>query len=166
MRRHLSPPASHGGWKGDDVLESHCSRGEGWGKSHPESNHVAGYFAAAIYSRQSGSSSTSTMEALLRHRHGCSNPICREVIRSPRQSGGPWWLLVAGKRLPSSWSRIHGGSASRTPAKGDGGILGLDCKITLCSGVVFVKNVALSLDRRLPRASLEKAAFNSVPVTV
>jgi hypothetical protein len=104
------------------------------------------------------------MEALLRHRHGCSNPICREVIRSPRRSGGPWWLLVAGKRLPSSRSRILGGSAWRTPAKGDRGILGLDCKKTLCSRVVSVKNVALSIDRRFPRTSLEKAAFYLVPV--
>jgi hypothetical protein len=32
--------------------------------------------------------------------------------------------------------------------------------------VDFVKKLALSIDRRFPRASLEKAAFNSVPVTV
>jgi hypothetical protein len=111
-------------------------------------------------------SSTSAMEALLRHRHGCSNPICREVIRSPRRSGRPWWLLVAGKRLPSSRSRILGGSAWRTPAKGDREILGLDCKKTLCSRVVSVKSVALSINRRFPRTSLVKAAFYLVPVII
>jgi hypothetical protein len=142
-----------------------CCRREGWGKFISELIHAAGYSADAILCRQGGASSTSTMEALLRHRHGCLNPLCREVIRSPRRSGGPWWLLVAGKRLLSSRSRILGGSAWRTPAKGDGGVLGLDCKITLCSRVVFVKSVALSIDRRFPRTSLEKAAFNSVPVT-
>jgi hypothetical protein len=165
IRRRPSPPAGHGGSKGGDLLLFHCNRSEGWGRSHPKLYHVAGCCAAAIC-RRSGSASTSMLEALIRHRHGCSNSICCEVMRSPQRSGGPWWLLVAGKRLPSSWSRILGGSASRTPAKGDGGILGLDCKNTSCSRVVFVKNVALSIDRRFSRASLEKAAFNFVPVAV
>jgi hypothetical protein len=79
-----------------------CCRREGWGKFISELIHAAGYSADAILCRQGGASSTSTMEALLRHRHGCSNPLCREVIRSPRRSEGPWWLLVAGKKLLSS----------------------------------------------------------------
>jgi hypothetical protein len=160
-----SPPGGHGGSKGGGSLFSRCSRREGLGEADSELIHADGSSAAAILCRQGGASSTSTKEALLRHRHGCSNPICREVIRSPRRSGGPWWLLVAGKRLPSSRSRILGGCAWRTPAKGGRGVLGLDCNKSLCSRVVFVKNVALSLDRRSPRANLEKAAFNSVPVT-
>jgi hypothetical protein len=145
---------------------SHCSRGEGGGKSILELIHAAGCCAGAIICRQSGASSTSMMEALIRHRHGCSNPLRREVIRSPRRSGGLWWLLVAGRGLPSKWSLLLGASAWRTPAKGDGGVLGLDCLLIFCSRVFYVKSVALSVDRILPWTRLEKAAFNSVPVTV
>jgi hypothetical protein len=53
----------------------------------------------------------------------------------------------------------------RMPAKGDGGVLGLDCKLTFCSRVLFVKSVVLSLDRNLPRTRIEKTAFNYVPVS-
>jgi hypothetical protein len=162
----LSPPAYRGGVERGVAPAMICRDRGGKGDSISEHIHAAGCCAAAIFIRQGGMSSTSTMEALLRNRHGCSNPICREVIRSPRRSGRPWWLLVTGKRLPSRWSRILDSSTSRTPAKGDGGVLGLDCKNTLCSRVVFVKKLALSIDRRFHRASLEKAAFNSVHVTV
>jgi hypothetical protein len=54
---------------------SHYNRREGWGKSVPELIHVAGCSAGAIIYRQDGVSSSSTMEALIRHRHGCSNTL-------------------------------------------------------------------------------------------
>jgi hypothetical protein len=166
IRRWPSPPAGHGGSKGGDLLMFHYNRSEGWGRSHPELIHVAGCCAAAIC-RRSGSASTSMSEALIRHRHGCSSPCRREVMRSPRRSGGPWWLLVVGRGLPSSRPLLLGGFAWRTPAKGDRDAQGLDCKLSYSSRVVFVKSKAFSIDRRFPRARLEKRAkLNDVPVTV
>jgi hypothetical protein len=84
-----SPPAYRGGVERGLAPVLICRDGEGKGESIPEHIHAAGCCAAAIFSRQGGMSSTSSMEALLRHCHGCSNPICREVICSPRRSGGP-----------------------------------------------------------------------------
>jgi hypothetical protein len=160
-----SPPVGRGGRERGVTPTSSGRDGGGRGKAIPELIHRAGCSATAILCQQGSMSSTFMMEALIRHRHGCSNPLRREVIRSPRRSGGPWWLLVVGRGLPSKRSLLLGGSAWRTPAKGDGGVLGLDCKFTFCSRMLSVKSAALSLDRNFPRTRIEKAAFNSVPVS-
>jgi hypothetical protein len=61
-----------------------------------------------------------------------------------------------GRGLPSSWPLILGGFIWRTPAKGDGEAQGLDCKLSYSSRVIFVKNKTFSIDRRFPKAILEK----------
>jgi hypothetical protein len=40
--------------------------------------------------------------------------------------------------------------------KGDSDAQGLECKLSYSSRVVFVKSKAFSIDRRFPRARLEK----------
>jgi hypothetical protein len=137
------------------LLLLHCRRREGWGRSFPELIHVDGRCATAIC-RRSGLSSTSSSEALIQHRHGCPNPNRREVMRSPRRSGGPWWPLVIGRGPLGSSPLFLGGIAWRTPTKGDGEAPGLDCKLSFSSRVVSVKSKAFFVDRRFPRASLEK----------
>jgi hypothetical protein len=114
---------------------------------------------------KAASVSTSTSEACSRHRYGCSNSLQDEVIRSPPWMKGPWQLSVARRRLLSSWSLLLGGNASRTPAKGVRATEGPDCFPLFCSRVVSIKSWALSLDRRFPRAYLEKALLNFVPDT-
>jgi hypothetical protein len=74
-------------------------------------------------------------------------------------------MSVVRRGLPSSWPLLLGGHALRTPAKGVREAKGLDRFSILCSKVVFVESLAFSLDRRSPRAKLEKAMLNLVPVT-
>jgi hypothetical protein len=51
---------------------------------------------------------------------------------------------------------LLGGVASRTPMSGGRGAMGLDCKFSSISRVLFVKRSALSLDRRFLRARTAK----------
>jgi hypothetical protein len=59
--------------------------------------------------------------------------------------------------LPSYWPLLLGSDDSRTLARGGGGVPGLDWKLSFSSRVHFLKSLALSLDRRFPRAIDEKA---------
>jgi hypothetical protein len=77
-------------------------------------------------------------------------------MRSPWLRDGPWLRIVAGKGLPSSRLWFLGGKAWRTPAKSGGGAQGLLCMNLFCLRVLFVKRKDLSLDRRFPRACVEK----------
>jgi hypothetical protein len=74
--------------------------------------------ASVILCRLSGICSTSMLEALARHYHGCSNSPQIEVIRSPIRREGPRWMSVVGRGLPSSWPLLLGSDALRTPANG------------------------------------------------
>jgi hypothetical protein len=115
--------------------------------------------ASVILCRQGGISSTSMMEAFSRHCRGCSNSLRGEVIRSPHRREGPRWMSVVGRGLPSSWSLLLGGDASRTPAKGGDDAQGPVCFLSLCSRVFSVKEMALSVGWAFPRAPLLQCCF-------
>jgi hypothetical protein len=120
-----------------------CGGGGSWGEDEDELTHADGFSAIAIYCRLGGRISTSTMEAWSRSGHGSSRPIHHEVMRSPWRVGGPRLRLVAGRGLPSCRSLFLGGDALRTPARGGGGALGLDCFVSFSSRVLFVKKIGL-----------------------
>jgi hypothetical protein len=146
----------HGGEEDGGKLQATYGGGGCWGNFDTEHIHAVGIFAAAILCRKSGRSSTSNAEAWNRSGHGSSKSPHHEVIRSPWCVGGPWLRCVAGRGLPSYWSLLLGGHASRTPARGGWGVLGPNCISSFCSRVLFVKSLALSADRRFPRALDEK----------
>jgi hypothetical protein len=117
-------------------------------------------FITSVYlCRQGGNSSTSMLEACSRHCRGCSNSLRGEVIRSPHRREGPRWMSVIRRGLPSSWSLLLGGDASRTPAKGGDDAQGPDCFLSLCSWVFFVKEMALFIGWAFPRAVLSQGCF-------
>jgi hypothetical protein len=118
--------------------------------------HAVGFFAVATYCRFGGRNSTSGVEAFARSGHGSSKPAHHEVICSPWRAGGPWLRLVVGRGLPSCRPLFLGGDASRTPARGGCGALGLDCLVSASFRVLYVKSSAFSLDRSLPRTRMLK----------
>jgi hypothetical protein len=115
--------------------------------------------ASFILCRQGGISSTSMLEACSRHCRGCSNSLRGEVIRSPHRREGPRRMSVVGRGLPSTWSLLLGGDASRTPANGGDDAQGPDCFLSLCSRVFFVKELVLSVGWAFPRAALLQGRF-------
>jgi hypothetical protein len=117
------------------------------------------FIASLILCRQGGNSSTSMLEACSRHCRGCSNSLRGEVICSPHRREGPWWMSVVGRGLPSSWSLLLGGDASRTPMKGGDDAQGPDCFLSLCSWVFFVKEMTLSVGWAFPRVELSQGCF-------
>jgi hypothetical protein len=128
--------------------------------------HDRGKLASMILCRQGGAISTSSEEAWIRFRCGCSKSLSHEVMRSPWLRDGPWLRIVAGKGLPSNRLWFLGGEAWRTPAKSGGGAQGLLCMNLLCLGVLFVKRKDLSLDRRFPRACVKRSFLQFVPATI
>jgi hypothetical protein len=117
------------------------------------------FIASVILCRQGGNSSASMLEACSRHCRGCLNSLRGKVIRSPHRREGPWWMSVVGRGLPSSWSLLLGGDASRTSAKGGDDAQGPDCFLSLCSWVFFCKEMALSVRWAFPRAALSHGCF-------
>jgi hypothetical protein len=113
-----------------------------------------GWFAVAC--RRNGRSSTSDAEAFTLLGHGSSKPVHREVICSPRRSGGPCPRIVVGRGLPSYRPLFLGGDALRTPASEGGGVQGLDCTLSFCSGVLDVKRAAFFVVWAFPRARLQR----------
>jgi hypothetical protein len=120
------------------------SKGDAWGILQvAELKHAVDFFVVAIYCRHGGSTSTSVVEAFTRSGHGGSKPAHHEVICSPWRPSGPWLRLVVGRGLPSCRPLFFGGDASRTPARGGGGALGLDCLVSISSRVLYVKKIGL-----------------------
>jgi hypothetical protein len=132
------PLTGHGGKEGGMKLQATCGSGGGRGNLEVELIHADGNFAVAIYRRNGGGISTSGAEDWSRSRHGSSKSSHREVMRSPRRLGGPWVRHVVGRGLPSCWPLLLGCNASRMPARGGGGALGLDCKVTFSFRVIFI----------------------------
>jgi hypothetical protein len=164
IRRLLLPSlVGHGGMSRGSKLESICSIRGGGGVQ--ERIIVEGMLAFTTLCRHGGGFLTSGEEALCRPGCGCSKPLEREVIRSPRSRGGPQLLVVAGKELPSKRLWFLGGFALRTPTNGGGDARGLDCIFFFCPRVFCLKGLSLSLDRRSPRARLERTFLQIVPVT-
>jgi hypothetical protein len=141
------PLTGHGGKEGGGKLRATYGSGGGRGNLEVELIHADGNFAVAIYSRNGGVISTSGAEDWSRSRHGSSKSSHREVMCSPQRLGGPWVRHVVGRGLPSCWPLLLGSNASRMPARGGGGALGLDCKVTFSFRVLFIKKSALSTDR-------------------
>jgi hypothetical protein len=136
------------------------SKGDAWGILQvDELKHTVGFFVVVIYCRHGGSVSTSGVEAFTRSGHGSSKPAHHEVICSPWRAGGPWLRLVVGRGLPSCRSLFLGGDASRTPARGGGGALGLNCLVSVSSKVLFVKRSAFSSDRSPPWTRMQKGCI-------
>jgi hypothetical protein len=121
--------------------------------------HDRGKLASTILCRQGSAISNSSEEAWIRFCCGCSKSLSHEVMRSPWLRDGPWLRIIAGKGLLSNRLWFLGGEAWRTPTKSGGGAQGLLCMNLLCLGVLFVKRKDLSLDRRFPRACVEKGLF-------
>jgi hypothetical protein len=160
VRQAFFPLAGHGGSERGRNLAMLSSEGVDWGRSnHSELINAVGLCAAANLCRNGGESTTSDGEAFLRSGRGCSNSLHHEVIRSPWRRGGPRLKIDAGRGLPSSWSLLLGGDASRMPACGGGSAQGPICKNSFCSGVLSIIEAALSLDRAFPRARKEKVIF-------
>jgi hypothetical protein len=141
----LPPLAGHDGLTRDSKLESICSIRGGGGVQ--ELINVGGMMAFTILCRHGGSFLTSGEEALFRPGCGCSKPLEREVIRSPRTRGGPQLLVVAGKELPSKNLRFLGGFALRNPANGGGDARGLDCFFFFCPRVFCIKRINILIHR-------------------
>jgi hypothetical protein len=118
--RHLLlfPLAGHGGLTRDSKSESICSIRGGGGV--PEHINIGGMMAFTTLCQHGGKFLTSGEEALCRPGCGCSEPLERKVIRSPRTRGGLQLLVVAGKELPSKRLWFLGGFALRTPTNGGG----------------------------------------------
>jgi hypothetical protein len=122
-----------------------------------------GWFTVAITCRRNGRSSTSDAEAFTLLGHGSLKSVHREVICSPRRSGGPCPRIVVGRGLPSYRPLFLGGDALRTPASEGGGVQGLACTLSFCSGVLVVKRVAFFVVWAFPRARLQR--LHLYPVT-
>jgi hypothetical protein len=77
------------------------------------------------------------------------------------------WTAAADHRrkgAPEQEVLFLGGNAWRTLASGDGDAQGLLCKLFFDSRVFCIKRMDLSLDRRSPRARIERAVLKIVPV--
>jgi hypothetical protein len=101
----------HGGVEGGETPVISCTiRG---GRGDPvrlELIHDRGKLASMILCRHGGAISTSSEEAWIRFRYGCSKSLSHEVMRSPWLRDGPWLRIVAGKGLLSNRLWFLGGS--------------------------------------------------------
>jgi hypothetical protein len=159
VQQQFFPLTGHGGLERGERLLAACDAGGSRGEDDDELTHADGFSAITIYGRLGGRISTSMKEAWSRSSHGSSRLTHHEVMHSPWRVGGPWLQLVVGRGLPSCSSLLLGGDALRTPARGGGGALRLDCLLSFSSRVLYVKKLALSSDRRLPRTRLHKGCI-------
>ena len=113
-------------------------------------------FAAAIFGRHGGPSSTSVLEAYLTL---CWSSAARrrQVVRPRRPQAGRWQRFIAGgERLSIPLSDLGVHSTLRSPAVGGGDAQGLDCFSSFSSRVFSVRVEALSSNIRFVRASVVK----------
>jgi hypothetical protein len=105
-------PSVHGGLEKGGLPATSNMMGEDWGiPIESELIHDRGKLASTILCRQGGAISTSSEEALISFRYGCSKSLGHEVMRSPWLRDGPWLRIVAGKGSRAAGS----GSSTVTP---------------------------------------------------
>ena len=111
---------------------------------HFRASHAVAMLAAVIFGQNGGQSSTSMAEACFDSLRRCSTPLCLQVVRPRRCSGGRRQRIFIGMETQASKtvSDLGGaiGAAWRSPAFGRGGFLGLDCFFIFSSRVFFDKS--------------------------